>query len=441
MSEEKNPDVPAQDEMSEEFDEIVAANDDSTDDAADASEGVQIEVKRDRDDFTFQPPSEDIPLIEPEPIVAQVEPMAPVVVAAPVSAPAPVPVPQTPQGSGASMVLQWLSYAFWGWFGVAMGWLAGVTVAYFVTGNSSSVTSALAYPLASVIVMLIVALVADLLYARREPEQKAGGQNVIMLVHVVLFVLITVGAAVTALFSLISMLLNTDPTAGTDGLAITCWTSVVTVFVFGSIALRAFIGGKKRFVRKAHWITMTVLALTFIVLSIVGPAMGAQATKDDRLAEEGLPTLIQGVKEYVNQNGKLPATLSDAVEDSSFTARNAAASALVSRNLVRYTPNIMAATKSSDKLENAAYNDYTYGTTHYYQLCVDYKQVKKANGTYYDTSITTGEKYPSYLTIDAHAKGEVCYKLSATDGYGIVYPMDGTSASSGSTDTSTTTKQ
>jgi len=422
MPEEKMSDTQPEDALGKEFDEIVASADQEQPTQSD--DAVVVDVRRDS--------TPETPAIAPQEPVASptvVEPAVPVV--APV---VPVPVPPTPaeRSTGGTMVLQWLSYAFWGWFGIAMAWLSGVTFAYFITGNSSDLTSALAYPLASVIVMFLLAVITDLFYARREPAHKAGGANAIMLIHVVLFVLIAVGAAVTALFSLISIALNTDPTSGTDGQTIAAWTSAVMILVFGFTAVRAMFGGRKSKLRIAHWATMSALAIGMIAFSMFGPVVGAQLTRDDRLIEEGLPVLNQTVSEYVNENGKLPTTLADANDASS--SSSAASNALVARDMVRYTPNVKEATKIEDGY-NATADRLTYQTTYYYRFCVTYKEAKKASGLYYDTASSSDSKYKSYLYITGHAKGEVCYNLQATDGYGLVYPADATTGSGSTSST------
>jgi hypothetical protein len=411
MSEDK-PSQVSEDEMSKEFDEIVARVDDDG--------AVEVPVRRDaapREEIVGEEresTAEPVDAVESTPVeVAAVTPLA----AAPeVSKPT-----ESSRSSGGVLVLQWLTYAFWGWTALALGWLAAVTIGYFIAGNTSSVASALAYPLASVIVMLVIALVCDIVYARHEPAQKHGGANAIMLVHVVLFVLLAVAAAVTAVFALISLLLSTDPTSGTDGQMITAWTCLVVIVAFGLTAVRALFGGKRTVLRIIHWILMTVVALALIGSSLVGPVAGAQLTKDDRLIEEGLPVLQQAVSEYVEEHKALPSNLA-AAEDAS-TSSTAASAALVSRNLVTYTPNVREATKNDSY--GTLYDGYEYGTTYYYQMCVTYKQEKKADGYYATDSVSSSAgKYDSYLYISSHKKGEVCYDLKATDGYGIVYPMD-----------------
>jgi len=420
MPEEQASGNTSDDGLSKEFDEIVTNTEGAESTQDDGA--VVVDVRRDS--------TPEVPVIPSEPVVSPPE-----VIPVPVAPIAPVAAPAVPTHStGGTMVLQWLSYAFWGWFGVAMSWLSGVTIAYSISGNSSDLTGALAYPLASVIVMFLLAVAADLFYARREPAQKSGGANAIMLVHVVLFVLIAVGAAVTALFSLISMALNTDPTSGTDGQVIAAWTSLVVIVIFGLTAVRAMFGGRKKKIRIIHWAVMTALALGMIGASLFGPVVGAQLTKDDRIIEEGLPTLSTTINQYVTDKDKLPATLADANEASS--SSTAASTSLVTRNIVKYTPNVKAATTDDYYNSGTTSKSLSFQKTYYYELCVTYKAAKKASGLYYDTSSVSSGKYTSYLSISSHPKGEVCYKLS-TDNYGTVIPLDATAGAT----TSSSAKQ
>ncbi len=400
-------DTPQDDGLSKEFDDIVAHSDDGA---------VEVPVRHDT---------------TPLDTVSDVQPPAPVetVTQAPVAK-------QKQHGSGGVMVLQWLSYAFWGWFGVAFTWLTGVVTAYFVSGNSVDVVAGLAYPLASVIVMGILAAVTDLIYARREPAQKVGGANAIMLIHVVLFVLIAVAAAVTAVFACISMLLNTDPSAGTDAQVIVIWTSVSTILLFALSAVRALFGGRKPLFRRIHWIAMAVFAVVIIVLSLVGPVAGVQSTKDDRIIEEGLPSVSNAIRTYVVDNDTLPTTLSQLKKDNAIDS-SAAMDQLIDRGMVRYTPNVKPATQDDySELYNYGYKS---GKTYYYRLCVTYAHVKKSSGIYTsDTASVSGGGYESYLYVYSHGKGEKCYDMEAPTN-GIVYPMDDT-VTGASSSSSTTTK-
>ena len=362
----------------------------------------------------------------------------------------PQPAPQKAQNSGGVLVLQWLTYAFWFWFSVSASWLAGVVINFFVSGGTSSYEwgSVLAYPLASVIIMLIIALVTDFFYAKHEPEKKTGGANVIMLLHVVPFVLMAIGALVTIVFAFIGMLLNSDPIASTDGPLQVMLVSLVVVVLLGLAAARAFFGSKPR-VRLIARIGMIVIALGFIIAGIAGPAVEAVRTKDDRLIERALPSLSSDIREYVQDNNKLPATLSDVTHNSSYSAD--AVQLVIDSGLVKYKPNTLPAKDGNSYDPGDEPSGLKSGVSYrlpsqpedttkrfYYQLCTTYKNEKKDRYNYsYNerdaytkgnsvSSVASDYRYDYVTSISAHPAGDVCYNLYADGGYGSIVPMDAT---------------
>jgi type II secretory pathway pseudopilin PulG len=362
------------------------------------------------------------------------------VVAAPVATQPEAPVIEAhkPHGnSGGVLVLQWLSYAFWGWFGLSMAILSGITIGFFLngTGASDAIGEGLAYPLAAVIVMLIISLVTDFFYARHEPAPKTGAANIIMLIHVVLYLLVTVGAFVTIVFAFISMLLSETSSYGDNHNAqkIAMLTAAVTAVIFGGLSARALFGGRKGGVRKFFWLIMSALALVAIVASIAGPAMRISATRDDRLIESALPSLASNIQEYARTNDKLPASLNDvqSLEYSTTTKENI--KQMINKGLVTYKPNTKPATTDPNTVMPL---DDTSGTKtktpnqgvsapvsggqkrFYYQLCVVYKEEK--NSDYYNRYEAAGASMDyenSTVTTYSHPKGEKCYDLVASGKY------------------------
>ena len=367
------------------------------------------------------------------------------------------PTPPEPEkkgqgSSGGVLVLQWLTYAFWFWCGISVSWLAGVVINFFVAGNTGSYEwgSVLAYPLASVVIMLGIALVTDFFYAKHEPEKKLGGANVIMLLHVVPFVLIAIGALVTIVFALLNMLLNSDPIASTDGPLQVMLVALVVAVLLGLAATRAFFGSKPR-VRLLARAAFIVVAVGFIVAGVAGPALEAVRTKDDRLIEQALPSLSSDIRDYVNEHNKLPAALSDVTYDeSSYSA--GAVQKLIDSKLVTYKANTLPSSNSSyspsdirtqlcvdSPTAGVCSPDSTNSDTKrfYYQLCTTYKAEKKDRYNYSErNAYTKGDsvgtaldyRYNYVSSISAHPAGDVCYNLYADSGYGSIKPMDDLSA-------------
>ena len=165
--------------------------------------------------------------------------------------PAPHPDAADPENrhpGGGVLVLQWLTYAFWFWFSISLSWLAGVVINFYITGGSNGYgyNEALAYPLASVLTLLVIALVTDKLYTKHEPARKTGAANVIMLLHVVPFILVGIGSLVVAIFSLISMVLNNDSAYSSDGPIQAMLVAFVLLTLLTAAAARAFYGNRSR---------------------------------------------------------------------------------------------------------------------------------------------------------------------------------------------------
>ncbi len=346
------------------------------------------------------------------------------------------------ENSGGVLVLQWLTYAFWGWFGVSTIWLAATVFTYFVTHSSSVEWSGLlAYPLAAVIILFIIALITDILYRRREPVKKVGAANVIMLLHVVPFVLIAISGLITVVFCLITMVLNSSPLKTTDGPFITMLTSLVGVLIYATLAARVFFGGRKAVVRTVALSLFGVLAIGLIIAALVGPASDAVRTKQDRLIEEALPSLSSDIRSYVSKNNKLPEKLTDITHTD--TDNSAMVQQMIDEKLVTYKPNTlpsstgntynpddeaMTTTKSSAGASILPYP--TTGKKYYYQLCVTYKGEKKSSYNYTNdmNSTTSGNagvasdyRYNTVYSISSHPAGNVCYNLYAGDDYAYAY--------------------
>ncbi len=357
-----------------------------------------------------------------------------------VGSPAPLRDVQKPQNnSGGVLVLQWLTYAFWFWFSVSTVWLAGVVINFFVAGTTGYLGwgDLLAYPLASVVITLMIALVADFFYAKHEPAKKIGGANVIMLLHVVPFVLLAIGGLVTIVFALINMLLNSDPIASTDGPLQVMLVSIVAVILLGLAAVRAFFGSKSR-IRLIAKLAFVIVAAGFIIAGIAGPAVEAVRTKDDRLIEQALPSLSSDIRDYVSEHDKLPATLSDVTYDESSYSADAVQK-LIDSKLVTYKANTLPTNNTSydpsDIRTQVCVDSPTAGVCSpdsgsdssstqrfYYQLCTTYKTDKKDRYNYTErNTFTKGDsvgttanyRYDSVTDISSHPSGNVCYNLYA----------------------------
>lgn len=357
-----------------------------------------------------------------------------------VSSPPSVIVPPSPpaalaeasQNNPVTLVLQWLTYAFWGWFALAILWLSAITIAFLVVGADSSDWSAvIAYPIAAVVVLFLVAGVVDFFYSRIEPARKQGVGTAIMVIHAVLFALCGIGAVIGVVFALINLLLSSGANELGKATLTSLYVSLVMIFVYALLVVRTVLVAK---IRRISWITSGILgglALVFIILGVIGPVAQSIVTRQDREIESTLPQIPSEITSYVQDNDKLPASL-DQLQYDGVSSRTAdEVKGVVGRGLIKYTPNTKEPKKSSAYAtlqdgEKAAsdtilYPDSSSTTTYYYRLCVNWQAEKNYDDDrgipYPAEDLSSGSdetvSYPSYISAYSHKKGEQCYDLQA----------------------------
>lgn len=378
--------------------------------ANDTHDAPNVETVAPEPSVQEQKPAEETikPITEPAYTQKPVEAAAPMFT--PAQPAAPVAAAPKSHNSAGLLVLEWVAYAFWLWFGIAMTWLVTSVINYYVAESRVESTGEwIAYPLAAVIVMLAVTLITDGLYAKHEPVPKTGGASVIMLIHAVIYILAMVGALITAVFALITLVINTGPMNSADGPKVALISSVVLAVMAGLMAARALLAGKRAHVRKIFWGIMTALAIGFLIACMAGPVVQANASKNDRLLESALPALANDISNYASENGKLPGTLAE-VKASKYNYQKQEVQAIIEKNMVTYKPNVIPA---NSKYKTSSYNQ---SQTLYYQLCATFTTAKNPDYYYKTTSSSDSANGASYRTsIDtyAHEKGNVCYDLQA----------------------------
>lgn len=315
--------------------------------------------------------------------------------------------PTEPEGkqhvSAGVIVLQWLSYAFWGWLILALIWLVGIIATNAITGEA--IEGVVPYAMAAAIVLLPIAFFTDFFYQKHEPAKKTGASMVIMVIHAVIFALLAIGTLVSMVFILIS--LATSTSANTDGQIIGLWVSGAATFFYLMTLLRVL--NPRRASRLAFWfgIGMLIVSIVLLVLAVVGPMMKSITLKDDRRIVAHLPTVKEEIDNYTKENSKLPDSLSEV----DFASSEKDAKALVKDNLVRYkkigeaTPQLYSTTLQG----GGQTKEYRY------ELCVTYK----AESTDHYRDSYGENEYKTYLSAYSHPAGDVCYKLAATE-YDIV---------------------
>lgn len=300
------------------------------------------------------------------------------------------------QNSAGVIVLQWLTYAFWGWLILGLLWLMGVILSNAILGESTN--ESVPYAIAASVVLLPLAFFCDFFYRKHEPVKKAGSAMVIMVVHAVLFAILGIISLIVAVFIGIDMLINTsDSTDGqTVGLLVAAFAALLYVGAF----LRTLNPFKAKKPTTIYTIVMASLTLVLLALAVAGPVITSVATRGDRIIEQSLPQVQTSIEDYITENEKLPTSLGDV------TFNNTDARELAQSGKVEY--------KSVGKVEKTTLNGLANtSATYRYELCVEYKAAKNADN-YRGRSNSDNTGYTNYLSTYSHDAGRTCYKLQQT---------------------------
>lgn len=338
------------------------------------------------------------PTTEPAPAEQSPETVSPAPSETPevsTEAPTPSAAPATPEvaaadesqppASAGQIVLQWLTYAFWGWTLLALSVLTSLVIQNII--NQFDTSGVIPYVLAAVLVLLPLSFVCDLFYRKQEPRKKHGAAMVVMVIHAVIFALFGIGALIFCVFSVVQGFLATSSSSSLTMASVL--SSLIIALLYGITFLRTLNPLNSSLISKSYGFAMLGIAGVFVVLSFVGPIAQSAATKDDRRIEAQLSTVKYGVDNYIRSKSEMPSKLTDlTLEDD--------AKAIVDDNLVTFKPVSKVAVDGTS-------------TEYRYELCVTYKKESQyyTSNPSYDT-----EEYDSYLSASNHPAGNVCYKLS-----------------------------
>ncbi len=314
-----------------------------------------------------------------------------------------------------TIILQWLTYAFWGWTVLVSSILVTASISNIILGYETGEFTT--YALAAVLVLLPISVLCDLFYSKKEPQKKTGAAMVVMVIHAVLFALIGIGTLITAVFAVVQLVISGGQAEWSK---VTLYSALVATLLYLATFLRTLNPVQLAWVSKIYKIFMIVAVVVITVVCVVGPISYEYATKNDKLIVNNINSIESSINSYTLKNNKLPGSLND-------LTLKGDAKLLVEKNLVKYTPGTQNKLNYSTK---SKYNDTSYSFN--YTLCVNYAKPDKnsARGGSYDdggdavvnstdSSAETDsiDKYSSYITTYGHPAGEVCYKLKTDNDY------------------------
>lgn len=303
----------------------------------------------------------------------------------------------------AVIILQWLTYAFWGWTVLAMSFLVSTVMANFLGKVDTGEVAP--YAIASVIVLLPISLICDFFYSKKEPLKKTGAASIVMVIHAVLFALFGIGAIITAVFSLVSLFVSSS--SDTKVTKAFLFSALIIAVLYAAVFIRTLRPHQLPFVRKVFPIFMSAVVGLFIVLAIIGPIAWNRATRNDRLIERNASNFSTAINKYYAKQRVLPNDL-NAID------LNEESKQIIAKQLVTYKANTKNVTTESlsKKTSSQTVGRQLYNLSGYYQLCFTFKDKDPSGSNRYFDDL--GERESSYVSVYGHGAGQQCYNLVAT---------------------------
>ncbi|HSX24114.1 MAG TPA: hypothetical protein VLE74_03380 [Candidatus Saccharimonadales bacterium] len=371
-------------------------------------------------DDTPQPNSDNQPQPEqpPQPLPAEQynpvpipPPPAPSSTFSPAVPPQPVAAPVGPapahhNTNAGLIVLQWLTYAFWGWTVLGVSILVATVLASFITGTPTGDFTP--YGLAAVLVLLPIAVVCDIFYSKQEPPKKTGPASLVMIIHAVLFALFAIGSLIAVVFSLVSLFTSSSDSSGAQ---VALYSAMIITVLYAAVFLRTLHPRRTPWISRFFPIFMVVVVGIIAILGITGPMAKARLTRNDKLIENNIGTIQTSISSYTNKNKRLPTDLGS-------LKLSGDAQKVIDKKLVTYKPESSTATvlPVGNTLNSRLATTYQPPTTYYYQLCATYKKASDSRYNSYRSTATDSGGYSTYVTTYDHPAGETCYKLK-TDSF------------------------
>lgn len=326
-------------------------------------------------------------------------------------APAPLsPAVTTPaapvqtQSSAGIIILQWLTYAFWGWTVLALSFLTTSIIANLIDDADTGWFTA--YGIAAVLVLLPISFAVDRSYSKKEPRKKIGSEVLVMVVHAVLFALLAIGSLIVAVVALVTTFTSSNDSKGAE---ITLLSALIITAFYGLTFLRTLNPNFVSWIQKSFKFIMLVTVGVIAILGIAGPVAKERSTRDDRLIVSSIGSIERSISNYADANDRLP----DNLEALNLSGDE---QTLVERNLVTYKPEGPDTTTFNQDNNFTGSRISVLKPVQKYQLCVTYTKESNDYSSYqtYRGSASTDD-YETYLSVYDHPAGNVCYKIKTSD--------------------------
>lgn len=306
------------------------------------------------------------------------------------------------------LILQWLTYVFWGWTCLTLILLSYLVATYLVKAPFSSSDSA-PYVFAAALVLLPISIVCDLFYSHKEPTRKTGASMILMVIHAVIFAVFSIGALITLVFAVVNQTIDTSDSRSAYALMLAA--GIVSV-IYAVTFLRTLNPLRSRKAGLVFSLFMIIVVGALATFNAIGPMNNERLVRQDATTNDNLTKVVLEVNRYTKTNNKLPLTLNDVA----FAERE---NPLVIQHKVRYTP---LTTESFANQANVPTDNITLedgrvvlpGTQTTepnrlpYKICVDYKA---DTTTQYEREDVAVDRDSESFYPGVHKAGERCYSL------------------------------
>lgn len=328
-----------------------------------------------------------------------------------------------------SLVLQFLTYSFWGLVLFSLSTLTVSTLQYYLnktsllssmSGNSFSfglffsndlTTYLNQFSIGLLVVLVPITVVLDYLYRKREPVKKKGASAVFMIIFSIIFAFLSISSLISLGYVSVIMISSILNGGDVSSLQVSLYSNTIIAALYALAFLRAFAPENLFEIRQKYSIIMSIAAGVLIIANISAIAAAQDSAKKDYLIEKNIYSVNKAIVDYYKSNKNLPDSLDKINVDSN-------AKKIITDKLVSYKNEGKASKKSS------LYSYTTTSSNYYrYQLCAKYQKESigynkeqtssNSNYDYYsgsDDGYQSAEYSSGYFS-KPHPAGEYCYKM------------------------------